>query len=371
MSTPPQRDLPTDTNRCSSPVSPKVGCRGILLDPFTFGNDQTSPQGTSPSRTPTFTFESTRPRRVGNDYVVLQHTKYGGKRPKLVEMHHHSPRADADPASRALNRAASTLHQLWSADTQVLCDERSEERREIEAFSPVSHAMWHTKYRNQSPDVWKDTTPGGGRDGLLYQVADRAQAHATRCSQQLTGKVSPGAQGQGPHHHILPPHPRPERDSALPVMRSCEFCSGAIASVAQAQVLSNHISPEAFIERDPEAREEIRRRFPTAHIFPEGWAVTAQQLDDHNIDGMHASTPCTAFSRAGKGRGFLEIDANLIQHALHLACTMRRGEGAIWFSYENVVELRDHFPSADFETFMVEALPNHHVSVGIVQAATT
>ena len=371
MTKPRDRGRWTNTNRREHPVYDHVGYRGILLDPFSVGNEQPATLDNTSGCELTPTLESARPRRVENDFVHLHQTLYDGRHSKLVEMHHHQLRADADPTSRALHRAASTLHQLWSAEAQVLCDERSEERCEIEAFSPVSHTMWHTKYRNQFPDVWNDVTPGGGRDGLLYQVADRAQAHATRCSQQLTGQVSVSAQGQGPRHHIVPPNPAPVRDDTLPVLRSCEFCSGAIASIAQAQGLSTYIDPVAFIEQDPEARQEIRRRYPSALIFAEGWAVTAQQLDDQDCDGMHASTPCTAFSRAGKGRGFLEIDANLIQHATHLARTMRRGEGAIWFSYENVLELRDYFPSADFEAFMVEALPNHHISVGIVQAATT
>ena len=136
MSTHLHRGRPTNTNRLEFPVFDKVGCRGILLDPFTFESEQPSTQDTTPGCKPTSTLESARPRRVENDHVLLHQTPYEGRHPKRVEMHHCHRRADADPASRALNRAASTLHQLWSADTQVLCDERSEERREIEAFSP-------------------------------------------------------------------------------------------------------------------------------------------------------------------------------------------------------------------------------------------
>jgi len=66
-----------------------------------------------------------------------------------------------------------------------------------------------------------------------------------------------------------------------------------------------------------------------------------------------------------------EDESHLIQKYFELVNAADDGKGAFMFSYENVKELADHFEGGRFERYVKETLPRHHISVGLIQAATT
>ena len=248
-------------------------------------------------------------------------------------------------------------------------DNKSWERRQIEAMKPMSINTLYQEARRQNPKAWEDCTQGGGRDGLMQLAASSAQARATAISQVLAREVPKTARGGGAKLDIRPalgPFFKLEEP-----LKSMEFCAGALATTAESELLGGVIRPTILVEREPGAREVLKRRHPNALILNEGWRVTPAQLDAWGITVVHGSTSCVSFSPAGARKGMKDPDATLVNHLLMLVREMDQGRGALMFSFENVKEIRDHLEPARFEQFIRESLPNHRVSIGIIQAATT
>ena len=267
-----------------------------------------------------------------------------------------------------LTRCGAT-EQNYQEGTGSLVDHKSQERREVEGLRPLSINTLHSVARRTHPKEWADTTTGGKRDGLLQMAATRAQAQATRISQILARAVPLSAQGKGARLTVRPAAPpRPNNGARL---NSMEFCAGEMATVSEAEALGKLICPRLLVELEPWVREELRRRFPGADIANEAWEISEDRIRALRILVMHASTPCIHFSQAGNQRGMQESESNLIQKYFELVNAADDGKGALMFSYENVKELADHFEGGRFERYVQETMPRHHISVGMIQAATT
>ena len=88
-----------------------------------------------------------------------------------------------------------------------------------------------------------------------------------------------------------------------PKLRAAEICAGACATTSVAEERSGFFSPAILCERDVQAKTYLKKRYPEALIVPEVWELTPAMLDAHDVKVVHASTPCTAFSRAGNQQG--------------------------------------------------------------------
>ena len=276
----------------------------------------------------------------------------------------------------ATEASIARLTDVFSEGTGSIFDSRSRQRREIEAMKPVSINTLYTDHRRHNPGIWADTRPGGGRDGLMQDAANREQADMTARSHLLAQPIPTELQGPAAHSgtRALTSTGVAEctrQQYTGPKLRTAEICAGACATTSVAEERSGFFSPAILCERDVQAKTYLKKRYPEALIVPEVWELTPAMLDAHDVKVVHASTPCTAFSRAGNQQGLKENDANAIFHVLHLVKNMDQGRGAVMFSYENVREITQHVHKEDFEKFITTMLPAHHVSIGHVQAATT
>ena len=154
-------------------------------------------------------------------------------------------------------------------------------------------------------------------------------------------------------------------------LRSAEICAGACSTTSVAEERSGFFEPVLLCERDVQARSYLKKAHPNARILTEAWELTVGLLKELGVQVLHASTSCTSFTPAGNQQGLKIADANVLFHVLNLAKNMNDGKGALMFSFENVREIVNHVHKDNFKGFIERMLPNHHVSVGHIQAAAT
>ena len=278
-----------------------------------------------------------------------------------------------DATKASINR----LQDISSNDDGTIFDARSHQRREIESMRPAAINAMYRDYARFHPQAWSDTRPGGGRDGLMQDAANREQADMTARSQLLRQAVPLESQGPAALTGTRPltstgvAEMTTRLGQQLGKLRSAEVCAGACSTTAVAEERSGFFEPVLLCERDVQARGYLKKAHPKARIVTEAWELTIALLQELGVQVLHASTSCTSFSPAGNQRGLKEADANVLFHVLHLAKNMDDGKGAVMFSFENVREIVNHVHKDDFKGFIERMLPNHHVSVGHVQAAAT
>ena len=99
----------------------------------------------------------------------------------------------------ATEASIARLTDVFSEGTGSIFDSRSRQRREIEAMKPVSINTLYTDHRRHNPGIWADTRPGGGRDGLMQDAANREQADMTARSHLLAQPIPTELQGPAAH----------------------------------------------------------------------------------------------------------------------------------------------------------------------------
>ena len=108
---------------------------------------------------------------------------------RLRDVKSQTFRLDATEAS------TQRLLDLSSTNTGTIFDARSSQRREIESMRPATVNTMYRDYARLLPEAWNDTRPGGGRDGLMQDAANREQADMTARSQLLRQEVPLELQG--------------------------------------------------------------------------------------------------------------------------------------------------------------------------------
>ena len=95
----------------------------------------------------------------------------------------------------ATRTSSQRLLDISSNDNGTIFDARSHQRREIESMRPAGVNAMYRDYARFHPEAWNDTRPGGGRDGLMQDAANREQADMTARSQLLRQGVPLESQG--------------------------------------------------------------------------------------------------------------------------------------------------------------------------------
>jgi len=78
------------------------------------------------------------------------------------------------------------------------------------------------------------------------------------------------------------------------------------------------VTPVAYVEKDPDARDFLRKKHPDTPVFDDVCTFDATPLKDE-IDIITAGWPCTGFSTAGKGDGFKHHASGLFTQVVRIA----------------------------------------------------
>ena len=99
-------------------------------------------------------------------------------------------------------------------------------------------------------------------------------------------------------------------------IKMAELCMGFTAAVSKAARDTGHACTVLGAEIDCEARKELRRALPEIKIYDDCLHLKASHYERADVQVVHASFPCSPWSRAGSGEGRKDPQGRLLEPVL-------------------------------------------------------
>ena len=154
-------------------------------------------------------------------------------------------------------------------------------------------------------------------------------------------------------------------------IKMAELCMGFTAAVSKAARDTGHACTVLGAEIDCEARKELRRALPEIRIYDDCLHIKASHYERADVQVVHASFPCSPWSRAGSGEGRKDPQGRLLEPVLDELQSAYDGGGMPVIIIENVHGFKTAMGGQSLKEGLSQLMPGYYVSVADLHAEKT